>query len=188
MDKFFKFGYYALMAVVGIIILLALVSVFPITGNYKIKVVLSGSMEPAIKTGSIVIIKPADNYKVDDVITFGKDTKKDVPTTHRIIETRAVSGEMIFTTKGDANNGSDAQEVKENAVIGKVLFSVPYAGFLIDFAKKPVGFILLVIVPCGIIAIDELRKIWLEIAKIRKKKKERSEISFEEKDENEKTE
>ena len=158
--------------VVGVIMLVALflvASVFPITGNYKIKVVLSGSMEPAIHTGSVVVIKPTDLYKVGDIITFGKDTKKDIPTTHRIVETRAVEGETLFVTKGDANNGTDASEVKESAVAGKVLFSVPYAGYLIDFARKPLGFILLITIPAGCIVIDEGRKIWKEVKSIKSK-------------------
>ena len=183
MNKFFKFGYYALTTGIVVVAVLAVISILPITGNYKIKVVLSGSMEPAIKTGSIVVIKPVDIYKISDVITFGKDTKKDIPTTHRITGTRVVSGEMIFTTKGDANNGDDSQEVKNDAVIGKVLFSVPYIGFLIDFAKKPMGFILLIIVPCGIIAIDELRKIWKEIGKMKKGRKKKDEIGDEKNEE-----
>ncbi len=171
-NKILKIGYYVIVAgILGIAILLT-ASLLPITGNYKIKVVLSGSMEPAIHTGSIVIIKPTDNYKIDDIITFGKDTRKDIPTTHRIIDARAVSGEMIFTTKGDANNGSDSSEVKENAIIGKVLFSVPYAGYLIDFAKKPVGFILLITIPAGCVVFDEVRKIYKEVKKIKGKKED----------------
>src|SRR3989338_8215020 len=56
----------------------------PIKGNIEIKIVKSGSMEPAIKTGSIVVIKPASLYGVGDVITFGEDSRTTYPTTHRI--------------------------------------------------------------------------------------------------------
>ena len=171
-NRILKIGYYVIVAAILGVALLLTASLLPITGNYKIKVVLSGSMEPAIKTGSIVVIKPTDLYKVGDIITFGKDTKKDIPTTHRIVEARAVEGEMIFTTKGDANNGNDASEVKENAVAGKVLFSAPYAGYLIDFAKKPVGFILLISIAAGCVVFDEVRKIWREIRKMKGKKEE----------------
>jgi len=169
MNKFLTFGYYFLITAIVAVVFFVMASKLPINGNYELKVVLSGSMEPAIKMGSIVVIKPKDNYKVADIITFGKDTKTDIPTTHRIVNVRALSGEMVYTTKGDANENSDVQEVKDKAVIGKVLFSVPYVGFLIDFAKKPVGFILLIIVPFSAIAIDELRKIWKEIKKMKKR-------------------
>ena len=155
---------------------LLVASLLPIPGNYQIKVVLSGSMEPAIHTGSVVVIKPVDNYKIDDIITFGKDTKKDIPTTHRIVEMRVLSGEMLYKTKGDANNAADSQEVKESEVVGKMLFSVPYAGYLIDFARQPTGFILLVIIPAFIIIGDEIRKVWVEVKKMKKEKTKEGEI------------
>lgn len=165
-----KIGYYVVVAVFLSVAVLLAASLLPIPGNYQIKVVLSGSMEPAIHTGSVVVIKPSDNYKIDDIITFGKDTKRDVPTTHRIVEMSVVSGEMLYKTKGDANNGVDSQEVKESAVIGKVLFSIPYAGYMIDFARQPIGFILLVIIPVMCIMVDEIKKIWIEVKKIKEKK------------------
>ena len=151
---------------------LMIVTLFPITGNYKIKIVMSGSMEPAIHTGSIIVIKPEAPYKIDDVITFGKDTKKDVPTTHRIAEMRVEEGKYIYRTKGDANKTEDMSEVPENTVIGKVLFSIPFFGFILDFAKKPMGFLLLVVVPSFAIILDEVGKIWKESKKIKKEKDE----------------
>ena len=166
-----KIGYYLVITIILSVAVLLTASLLPIPGNYQIKVVLSGSMEPAIHTGSIVIIKPADTYKVDDIITFGKDTKKDVPTTHRIMEMSVVSGEILYKTKGDANNGIDSQEVKESEVVGKVLFSVPYAGYLIDLAKKPIGFILLITIPAACVVIGEIKKIWIEAKKMKMKKR-----------------
>lgn len=158
------------MAGIITIALLLLVSVFPIPGNIETKIVLSGSMEPAIKTGSIVVIKPEDNYEIGDIITFGKDTKKDIPTTHRIIKMRASSGEILYRTKGDANGDPDGRETNKKSVIGKVLFSIPYLGYILDFAKKPLGFMLLVGIPAGIIIIDEIKKIWMEVRRMKKKK------------------
>ena len=169
--KFLKVIYYIVLTFLAAIVLLLVVSAFPIPGNIQIKVVLSGSMEPAIHTGSVVVIKPVDNYKIGDIITFGKDTKRDIPTTHRIVEMRILSGEMLYKTKGDANNAADSQEVKESEVVGKVLFSVPYAGYMIDFARKPIGFILLVVLPMVCIVIGEVKKIWVELEKMKQKKK-----------------
>jgi len=168
-NKFFKTIYYVLIAGIVAVAILLIVSMFPITGNYQVKVVLSGSMEPAIHTGSVVIIKPESNYEVGDIITFGKDTKTDIPTTHRIIKQRAESGKMLYTVKGDANEDPDSREVREDEIIGKVLFSIPYLGYMVDFAKKPIGFVLLVAVPAGIIVIDEIRKIWIEARRMRNK-------------------
>ncbi len=173
MKIFFRGIYYALIAGIIAIAVLLVASMFPIPGNYEVKIVLSGSMEPAIKTGSIVVIKPKDSYQVDDIITFGKDTKTDIPTTHRIISDRVQSGMFVYTTKGDANEDTDTKEVFESKVVGKVILSVPYVGYLLDFAKKPVGFVLLIVVPAAVVVIDEVGSIWKEIKKGRKKKDNR---------------
>ena len=167
--------YYILLAFVVMVAILLIFSAFPIAGNYKIFVVQSGSMEPAIKMGSLVIVKPAlstssgqADYKIGDVITFGPYSKTKAPTTHRIYDIKVVNGQPVYITKGDANNAPDTREVTKRDILGKVLFSIPYLGFAVAFAKKPLGFALIVIVPAVIIIVDEIKNIYKEI----KKKKE----------------
>jgi len=155
-------------AVIFAVVVLVVVSILPIPGNYKLLIVESGSMEPAIKTGSVVVVKPADSYKAGDVITFN-DGGKDKTTTHRIADLEVITGKTYYITKGDANNAEDSNKVPETKVVGKVLTSIPYAGYLLAAAKKPIGFVLLVIVPCAMIIFEELGKIWKEV---KKKKKE----------------
>ncbi len=169
-EKFFKILYLAFYIAITVIVVLLLISFFPIKNNYQIKIVKSGSMEPSINTGSLVIIKPSKNYNVGDIITFGKDTKNDIPTTHRIVSSHAVSGVIMFTTKGDANSSKDINEIKQADIHGKVLFSIPFLGYLIDFARKPLGLIILVILPATIIIFDEVKKIISEITMMRKRK------------------
>lgn len=156
----------ALLAVAA----LSALSLFPIPGHVEMKIVQSGSMEPAIHTGSIVVIQPANEYGVGDVITFGEDTKVQVPTTHRITSVRLEGNTTYFTTKGDANEEADTNEVAKGDVIGRVLFSVPYLGYLIDFSKKPIGFILLIVIPAILIILYELLGIYEEIKKHAQKK------------------
>ena len=166
MKSLLKILYYLL--VVGILGmgLLLLATLIPIPGNFIVKIVKSGSMEPAIKTGGIVVIRPAGSYAVGDIITFGKDTKTQIPTTHRIVEIQKGS----FLTKGDANDTVDPAPVMESEVKGKLIFSLPYIGFVLDFAKKPLGFALLVGLPALLVIIDEFLKIWWEIKSLREKK------------------
>ena len=146
------------------VVLLIIVSFIPIPGNYKLLIVQSGSMEPAIKTGSVVVVKPQKDYKPQDVITF-KGAGKDTTVTHRIVDVEVISGQAQYITQGDANNAEDTSKVSENKVMGKVLTSIPFAGYILAFAKEPLGFILLVIVPCAIIIFEEVRKIIIEIKK-----------------------
>ena len=157
--------------VVFAVVALIIVSILPIPGNYKLLIVQSGSMEPAIKTGSVVVVKPADSYKSGDIITF-EDSGKDRTTTHRIMDMEVVSGQTYYVTQGDANNAEDSSKVSENKVIGKVLTSVPYAGYILAAAKEPIGFILLVIVPCAIIILEEIGKIWKEVKRGKEEKVE----------------
>src|SRR3990167_10268699 len=124
MKKLGKYGYYILLGALIFVALVVVASAFPIKGNIQIKVVESGSMEPAIKTGSVVLIKPSSIYKIGDVITFEgnfKDAKgQKVPTTHRIIEMRVDRGNPVYITKGDANEEPDSKEIPQSQVIGKV--------------------------------------------------------------------
>jgi signal peptidase len=151
---------------------LMLLTTFVSVGGIKVKVVKSGSMEPAIKTGAIVVIKPESSYKTGDIITFGPDTKTQVPTTHRIVSVTGEGRSVIFKTKGDANDSEDPNDTRLSDIHGKVIFSLPYVGFILDFAKKPFGFALLVGLPAISIIIDEVINIITEIKKIRRKKRE----------------
>lgn len=148
--------YGAVTVVVGGLAVLVAISVLPIPGGIEMKIVLSGSMEPAIGTGSVVIIQPRASYAVGDIVTFGADTKKSVPTTHRIISSRTAGDQTFFLTKGDANKTQDAGETDAKAVIGKVLFSIPLAGYVLDFSKKPLGFALMIAIPAALIVLYEL--------------------------------
>lgn len=153
---------YAFYAAVAGIVLLLLSSALPIPGGIKTFVVQSGSMEPTIKTGGVVVVKPMASYAVGDVITFGPRSKTKPPTTHRIIE---VKGDGNFVTKGDANNGEDMRTVSRYEVIGRVLFSVPYVGYAVAAAQKPWGFTVIVVIPAAIIIWEEMQKIWREVKK-----------------------
>ena len=168
--KIFQIIYYIFIAFIVAVALLLIVSILPITGNYKVMTVISGSMAPAIKMGSVVIVKPAADYKIGDVITFGPYSKTKAPTSHRIYDIKVVDGQPVYITKGDVNNAPDAREIQKRDVLGKVLFSVPYIGFAVDFAKKPIGFVLIIGIPAVIIISDEVKKIIREVKKTKETK------------------
>ena len=153
------------MAAIAVTALFLILSVVPIKGGYKTLVVLSGSMEPKIHTGSVVAIKAEKEYKIGDVITFGENTKTKTPTTHRIFEIKETDGMKSYITKGDANNAPDQKPVSEKEILGKVLFSVSYVGYAVAAAQKPIGFLLIVVVPAVIIIYEEAQNIKKEIIK-----------------------
>lgn len=161
----------------GLLVALAVVLVapmLPIPGNFSIRVVQSGSMEPAIKTGSVVLIKPLASYKVGDIITFEgnfKDAKgKKIPTTHRVVEARVDTGNVSYQTKGDANDDVDRNLIAGDKVIGKVLVSAPYAGYAVAGAQTGYGLLAIVVIPALVIIFDHVKKIVTEVRKTRKSK------------------
>jgi signal peptidase I len=186
LKKIFKTIYYVFLAAVAIVALFLIFSVVPVKGGYKTLVVLSGSMEPKIHTGSVVAVKPAKEYKVGDVITFGENTKTKTPTTHRIFEIKDDNGTKTYTTKGDANNAPDQKPVAQGEILGKVLFSVPYVGYAVNAAQKPVGFLLIVIIPAVIIIYEEIQNIRKEFVKIARRRRKEKEEKYAKKEEIEK--
>jgi len=174
-----KIIYYFFLIIIAAIAVLLIISVLPITGNIKFMIVQSGSMEPEIKTGSIVIVKTPSNssgqanpYQVGDIITFGTYSRTKAPTTHRIVEINpsTSSGQVTYITKGDRNNAPDAKPVSKNEIIGKVVFDAPYLGYVVAFTRQPMGFVLVLLIPAAVIVSDEVKKIISEIKKIKAKK------------------
>ncbi len=80
-------------------------------------IVSSGSMEPELSVGDVIIIKSCANYEVGDIITYSVDDKYFV--THRIIEREGNN----FVTKGDNNNVEDNQAVFKENIEGKVILN-----------------------------------------------------------------
>lgn len=95
--------------------------------------VLSGSMEPEFYPGDLVVIqhKNKTDIKLNDIVTF-RD-KEGIIITHRIIE-KTPEG---YITKGDNNNVEDSERITDNNIIGKVKFSIPKVGYIMDFLSKP---------------------------------------------------
>ncbi len=164
--KIFKIIQYIVTGFLFLIIVLLVISALPITGDYSFLIVRSGSMEPGISTGDLIIIKPFQEYKVGDIISFGRNNKTNDSVTHRIYSIETIDGKINYTTKGDANNAPDQIAVTQQDINGKVILDVPWFGYIIDFAKKPLGFVLIIIIPALVVIFDETKK----IVKIMKKK------------------
>jgi signal peptidase len=159
--------YYVFLALIFSFAAFFLISLVPVKGNYIILTVLSGSMEPSIQTGSIVAIKPADSYKIGDVVTYGAIGKDNIPITHRIQEIKVINGQTLFVTKGDANESADGNAVAKKSVQGKVFLTLPYVGYAVSALRKPIGFFLIVAIPLLLIVIEEVRSIKKELKKKR---------------------
>lgn len=119
-----------------------------IFGN-QLKTVLSGSMEPTFKTGSIIAVKPVEDsstIKKDNIITYVQEDGSFV--THRVLEVIKNGEYTMFKTKGDNNEDADSQPVlAENVKAIYTGVTIPYLGYFIDFAKSSKGTAMLLIIP-----------------------------------------
>ena len=90
--------------------------------------VSSGSMEEELHIGDVAIIQKCDanDVNVGDIIEYQMDGYTVI---HRIIEKKQRKGEFYFVTKGDNNNSPDNEEVREDQLIGKVIFKIRYLGY-----------------------------------------------------------
>ena len=104
-------------------------------------VVLSGSMEPTIETGSICFInKHADikNIKEKDIIAFKLNNGTLV--THRAVEITDTG----IVTKGDNNKNIDGDNVVEENFVGKNIFWIPKVGYVVKKLQSPKGVVILI--------------------------------------------
>lgn len=120
-----------------VMLLVAGVLTLPPLLGCKNMAVLSGSMEPQIRVGALVIAGETepDKLKTGDVITYL--LAGDTLVTHRIIEINA--DEEWVLTQGDANDIPDGAPVPYEKIVGKVLFSVPLLGYLTMYIRTPLG-------------------------------------------------
>lgn len=122
-----------LRIIFGMFTVLGLVMILPLLGGIRTYAVLSGSMEPAIHTGSIVFVDSNDRTpEKGDVITYQIGELK---VTHRVKEIY----ENGYETAGDANKLSDGELVSREQILGCVCFSIPYLGYLVLYMRSAQG-------------------------------------------------
>ncbi|TKX74435.1 signal peptidase I [Halorubrum sp. GN11_10-6_MGM] len=149
--------------VLGIVLLIALVAPFAafaapeVVGADESFVVLTASMTPAIAPGDVVIVAERDPTAIaeGDVITFVRGTS-DIPVTHRVIGVVGEGSTLAFETMGDANEGPDPGLVPAGSLVGVVTLTIPYIGYVIQFAGTQFGFVALVLLPFGLLAVTEI--------------------------------
>ncbi len=124
-------------------------------------------MEPTIPVGSVVFTQKFSSYQMNDVIAFKKGA---ITVTHRIVDTENKNGEILYRTKGDANNTADTDFISTNDILGKAFYSVPYIGRSVFFLKTIPGFLIFVILPALIYIIFEIINIKNELTKEIEKK------------------
>lgn len=118
----------------GVALLAIVVVVIPLVTGAKPYTILTGSMEPQYPPGTLVVIKPVEDVSeinIGDIITYQLESGKPEVVTHRVVGMGAdADGEVLFTTRGDANDSNDLEPVQPAQIVGKLWYSVPYIGWI----------------------------------------------------------
>lgn len=115
-------GYMGLGLLVGIL-------VYGVSGyfRYYAIAVASGSMEPNISKGDVVVVdKEFNNLAIGDILAYKYNDKIVVHRIYKIIE---ADEEYFIYTKGDANNSYDKYKITKDMFIGIVKFKIPLIGY-----------------------------------------------------------
>ena len=165
----------------------------PTLGGYCPLIVLTGSMEPEISSGDMIIchtIEPSE-VKTGDVISFFDPEGNGLSVvTHRVVEIVQENGSLSFRTKGDANNVEDKTPVPAENLVGIYQTRIRGAGNLAMFMQSTPGFVVCVGLPLLCMVIyDLLRRrryekskkedtdaLLAEIEMLRKEKAEKEEL------------
>lgn len=101
--------------------------------------VLSGSMEPAYPTGSLLITRPirAGAVEPGTVLTFRSG---EAVVTHRVTAVERQGAALSFRTKGDANDTEDGAPVGAEQVLGTPVVCLPYVGYGVRLLQRPAVF------------------------------------------------
>jgi signal peptidase I len=154
---------------VGIVAAVAIPAAF---GLHSLTV-LTGSMQPTIKPGDMVVDEPipANAIRVGDIVTYQappgrcpfQKTGGKCTITHRARKVTISDGQVHVVTRGDANHGRNAVErwqVPVTGNVGRVAYILPKIGYPITWSHTRNGRLALVSIPALVLAIWALLRIW----------------------------
>jgi len=132
--------------------------------------VVSDSMKPTFSAGDLIIgqaLTPEQKreLKIGDIITYYTDLNGDGRmeelNTHRIVGEETRDGYKFYTTQGDnkETNKSVDDPVRYDLVVGKYTgVKIPFAGTVFEFLRKPIGFLIFIVVPLILFFLYEIYK------------------------------
>jgi signal peptidase I len=151
----------AAWALAGLLIGVTAAVTLPSAFGYKPLTILSGSMEPELKTGGIAVDETilARDARPGDIVTFADPEDKSRMITHRLRSIRIEGAKAFMVTRGDANDTSERWNTAVDAEIGRVAYSIPYAGYVRSWISGQVARIA-VLALLGVLGLWMLVDIW----------------------------
>jgi signal peptidase len=130
------------LALVGCLLVFVLLAVGPHVLGYRTATMLTGSMEPGISPGDVVVTvaEPASEVEVGDVITYQIPIEDHRVETHRVVKVlHHRDGSIAIRTKGDANENADPWTATlEGDQVWELKAVVPKLGAAIRVLRAPV--------------------------------------------------
>jgi signal peptidase len=157
----------ALWLVLGLIVGTVLAAGTPVLFGLRSFTVMSGSMEPVLDVGDVVVTKPvvATDVRVGDVITF-PDEERDELVTHRVRSIHLAGSRASIETRGDANDASEHWSVPADGRVGRVAYHLPLVGYALVWTHGRLARLLLIVIPALLLGALELRRIWRPRAEV----------------------
>jgi signal peptidase I len=152
----------AVWAAIGLGLGLALAVFGPTVAGYHSFTVLSGSMVPALQVGDLVVDEPLAplDIRPGDVITFPDPEHGGRLITHRARGIRVHGTTVEVTTKGDANNSMEEWSIAATGRVGRVVYRLPWLGYVLVSARSRPGRIGLLVLPALALGLLGVRAIW----------------------------
>jgi signal peptidase len=149
-------------AVAGLVVGIALAAVGPYAIGARSFTVLSGSMEPTIHTGDVVVVRSIAplEARIGDVVTFRDPQNNRKLVTHRLRRVDVVDGTAAMVTKGDANNTTEKWSVSASGRIGRVQYRIPYIGRVFSSVRGRGGGFFVLLLPVILLGIYEVIRLW----------------------------
>lgn len=124
--------------------------------------ILSGSMEPTLHVGDLVIDRrvEARDVRPGDIVTFRDPDGGSRLLTHRIVRYRVHGDRAFIVTRGDANSGIESWTIPLGGTVGRVEFDVPKLGHVTTRIADRFGRVALVVVPAILLGLFELKRLW----------------------------
>jgi signal peptidase len=133
--------------VLGAALVFGIVLALPSASGHRSLTVLSGSMEPTLETGSVVVdelIRPTE-AGIGDIVTFSDPANPDRLITHRLRRARVEGHTAHMVTRGDANDAPERWDVDVDGEIGRVMFHVPMLGRVRELVGSRQGYVVLML-------------------------------------------
>jgi signal peptidase len=140
----------------GLLLAIAL----PLAFGARPLTVLSGSMEPTLATGDVVVVEHVrpEQVRVGDVVTYRNPEGSLV--THRVRAIHRGRERYSVVTKGDANNATERWTIAAGGELSRALYRVPLAGRVLARTSSPTGKLVLIVAPLLLLGAWEIRRIW----------------------------